>query len=196
MQTKALTVALSLLALAGAGCWQKSVFPFYRTSDLIRDPALLGTWAEPDKAKHDRQSWVFSEDTGKTYRVVFKHKETELQFDGHTFDLGGVRLLDLYSRERSISGIPAHHLFRYSVTDGALQLQLLSGEWIKERVKTHPNEIAHVRAHDPEHPDDPDKGEIVLTDRTEQLQKFILGHLHDEGFFEKAETFTKIAAQP
>ncbi|MDA1272575.1 MAG: hypothetical protein O2960_00780 [Verrucomicrobia bacterium] len=119
-------------------------------------------------------------------------EDTFVEFDARLFELGDSRFLDLYSRKRAVSEIPAHHLFRIGKIGSSLEIQILSGGWIKDWVKAHPKDIAHVRAPDPDEPENPDKGEIVLTAGTEALQKFVLAHLNDEGFFDESGELRKV----
>ena len=191
MKKTHLGIALATLALFCTGCWQKSVHTFYQDNQVLFEDKLLGTWQEPKEDDHS-QSWRFQRGRGDSYELVVQDDDTRLEFDARLFTLGESRFLDLYSRKRSVSEIPAHHLFRVVSVDSSLEIQILSGSWIKDWVNAHPKDIAHVRAPDPDEPDNLDKGEFVLTADTKTLQQFVLAHLHDEGFFDKTGELRKL----
>jgi hypothetical protein len=175
------------------GCWQKSVPPFYKEKDVYFEASLLGAWREPDETAEDGGTWTFAKsELPNIYNVLITDKENRVSCDGRLFRIGQERFLDLHSRDRSINSIPAHHLFRIREYGETFKLQILSMEWIKNRLQLHPNEIAHVRSHDPEHPDDVDKAEFILTAETERLQKYVIEHLNDEGFFDTAFELKKV----
>ena len=88
--------------------------------------------------------------------------------------------------------MPAHTLFRVPELGATFKLQLMSPGWIKNRMQIYPKEIPHVVARDPEHPDDADKGEFILTATTEQLQKYVKEHMNDEGFWEEPGELKKM----
>ena len=186
MNKKAIATAVIGLSLLWTGCWQKSVHPFYQDDDIVFEKRLIGTWMEQkEKEDDDPQSWSFSEGRENSYQLDIKGGDTTMEFDAHLFELGGFRFLDLYSQRRAVSEIPAHHLFRIGKIGSALELQVLSLDWIKEWSTEHPEGIAHVQAPDSEKPEDPDKGEVILTAGTKALQRFVLAHLDDEGFFDE-----------
>ncbi len=180
--------ALAALCLTSlwCGCWQKSIYPFYREMDLAFEPALLGTWSDQDQtSKEGSTTWTFSRGEGDSlYRVAVHDSDCDLDFDGRFFKLDNSRYLDLHSRKRSISEMPTHNLLRVRKTDPALELQVLSPGWVKERLQAHPKEIAHINVIDPDHPNDSEKMETVLTANTDLLQKFLRDHLEAPGFFE------------
>lgn len=192
MNRKTIAAVVVGLSLVWTGCWQKSVHPFYLDDNVVFEQRLIGTWME-QKAKEgdDPQSWSFSEGPKHSYQLEIHDGDENLEFDAHLFELGEARFLDLYSRRRAVSEIPAHHLFRVGKIGSSLELQILSGEWIMEWIEEHPKGIAHVKAHDPEKPEDTDKGEIILTAGTKALQGFVLAHLDDEGFFDESGEFRR-----
>lgn len=172
------------------GCWQKSVQPFYKTADVRFDGKLLGTWKEVKEGSEKSMIWIITKgESPESYRVKIEDDETKLDYDAHLFQLGADRLLDLHSRSRSIAEIPAHNLFRILDIGGTLKAEILNLGWVEEFLEKHPNEVAHLRLHDPEHPNDRDKGETVLTDSTDAIQKFIRAHSKDEKFWSDAVEF-------
>lgn len=192
MKTKSIALALLSAALLLTGCWQKSVHPFYKDKDVFFEDKLIGTWREADKPADEGTIWTIEKaETAKVYKIHIADKETKLDSDGRLFKLNDTQFLDMYSRNRGVLDMPAHTLFRVREIGESFKLQILSLNWMKNRLQLHPKEIANVLVTDPEHPDDMDKAEFILTADTERLQKYLLEHLNDEGFWEETGELKK-----
>src|SRR5688500_12247289 len=193
MNRKLLALAVFAVAALLTGCWQKSVHPFYNDKDVFFDEKLLGEWRDPEKAAGEGGTWRFEKGLGtNSYKVTLADKDESAEFDGRLFKLGDERLLDLHSRTRGGFDIPAHVLLRAVEIGESLKLQSFNQAWLEKRLQLHPNEIPNVRAPDPEHPNDPDKGEIVLTATTDRLQKYIMDHRNDEDFWDGVDALKKV----
>ena len=178
IQTGCLLLVIVLLA----GCWQKSVHPFYTAGDVIAEPRLAGKWTE-DKDSEDKMIWTFAPAGEKRFNVTAQSKDEKYEFEGHVFKLGNDRFLDLEGKARGFSSVPAHHLFRIVELGSELKMTGLNTDWMEKFLKKNPNALAHMTIVDPEHRDDRNKDEIVLTADTKTLQKFVREHLNDEDFF-------------
>jgi hypothetical protein len=183
MKTK--TSCLLVLTVLLAGCWQKSVSPFYTEKDLISEPKLAGTWTEETESDGNRTTWTFNPAGDKRFDVVIQNKEAKHEFEGRLFGLGETRFLNLEGKTRGISMIPAHHLFRIEL-GAELKIAPLNTDWVQKWLRKNPTALAHVTVVDPEHREDRDKDELVLTADTKALQKFVLAHLNDKEFFVEA----------
>ena len=184
---------MAAAVLLMTGCWQKSVYPFYKDKDVFFEEKLIGTWREADKAADEGTTWTIEKgEVANVYKFHIADKETKLDCDGRLFKLGDTKFLDLYSRNRGVVDMPAHVLFRVKELGESFKLQIMSLGWVRNRLQVYPKEIANVFVIDPEHPDDADKGEFVLTAPTEQLQKYLLEHLNDEGFWEETGELKKV----
>jgi len=187
------TLAVVAAAALLTGCWQKSVYPYYKDKDVFFEEKLIGVWREADKANEEGTTWTIAKgEAPKVYTIHIADKETKLDCDGRLFKIGETKFLDLHSRSRGIVDMPAHALLRVQgLDDASFKIQMLSPGWMKNRLQLHPKEIANVFATDPEHPDDVDKGEFILTAETDAVQKYIAEHLNDEGFWEQAGELRK-----
>jgi hypothetical protein len=188
----------ALTALLLTACWQKSLEPFYTEKDLIFERTLIGSWTEPKNDGDDESiktpaTWTFSQGPGeKRYRLNIIDDDFNEDFEARLFKLGDAKFLDLCSRKREISEIPAHHLVKIELNGDSLALQLQSQEWIKKWIGLHPKSLAHIRLNNPDDPDNTDETEIVLTAKTADLQKFIREHLKDAGFFGDPEKLKRV----
>jgi hypothetical protein len=183
-----------LVALLLAGCWQKSVHPFYTAKDLVAEPGLGGTWTEHKedaKADDDRMTWTFNDTSDKRWDLVLRDGKEKHDYDAHVFKLDGERYLDIVARDRGVSTIPAHHLFRILESGATLKVAPLNTGFVRNWLKEHPAALAHVIVVDPEHRDDRDSDDLVLTADTRALQGFIRQHLKNNELFAEPKTLKK-----
>lgn len=193
MTNKKLTYCLlATLATLFAGCWQKSLHPFYQEKDLSYDTGLVGVWSEKQDDEKKKDAWTFSAAGENKYKLNILDGETTVEFEARLFNLGGDQYLDLLSAKRSMSEIPAHHLLKVARAGDTLKIHVLNTDWVQKWLKANPGKMDHLRLTDPDHPEDRDKDELVLTARTPELQKFIMDHRQDADFFNgDGETLTR-----
>jgi hypothetical protein len=175
------------MTLALTGCWQKSASPFYTAGDIVAEPALAGVWQEPkndeSSGESDRPIWEFVPGGGNRFDVVIRTRDEHYEYDGDVFKLGDERFLDLGGQSRSVGSIPAHHLFKLVATGPELKLAPLNTDWMQKWLRNNPRTLVHISVVDPEHRDDRDRDERILTADTAALQKFVREHKADEDFF-------------
>lgn len=170
-----LGVALVLVA----GCVVTSIYPYYTAKDLTFDPALLGTWSDPDKTNADAETWIFEKLEAQTYKWTVRESNKTNEFDTHLFTLGGVKFLDALPRERHEYNTPAHVLLRVVKLEPQLELQILNYEWLAKLVEAKPKAIRHVVVPKEAGGADDDGGLLTLTAETAELQKFVRKHLNN-----------------
>ena len=184
------TTGLLLLALLFAGCWQKSVHPFYLPKDIVAEPKLVGTWTE--KKDGDKMIWTFNDATNASLDLVIRTEKEKLDYIAHVFRLDGARYLDLFNAgPREISTLPVHHLFRLDEVGTTLKVTPLNINWVQKWLAKNPGALAYISVVDPEHRDDRDSDERVLTADTKALQSFLRTHAKDEEFLGDAVTFMR-----
>lgn len=187
-----LSLAALLAAFAMTGCWQKSIKPFHKADQVIFDEALLGEWRDGEASAEKVSKWVFTRGAAtNTYQLHVEDDEVKLDFDVHMFKMGEGRFLNFFSRHRGVSDIPSHHLFRVVSIDPVLKIQTIDISWMGKWLQANPNELPAVFVYDVEKPNDPEAGEYILHASTEQLQKFVLKHLNEEGFWSDSSEMRK-----
>jgi hypothetical protein len=183
MKSKPLALLALTIAFVLTGCWQKSLHPFYKDSDLAYDEKLIGTWKETKEDPKDGMTWrVEKGDSPTYYQIDIEDGDMKLAYEGRLFKLGNERLLDVYSRARPVGEIAAHNLFRVTELTDTLTVQTLDLEWFSKYVQAHPTEIEHIKLSDPDNPNNESR-EIALTAKTQDLQKFLTKHMNDEKFW-------------
>ncbi len=190
------TICLLLGAGLLTGCWQKSLNAFYTPGDVISDEKLARTWQEKkEDADGKGQVWSFSQRDGNSYKLEIKDTDETHHYEAHLFKLDGHRLLDIVPTQRTVSTIPAHNLFKVTEIGTNLQMAALNIDWMQKWLRKNPASLAHVAVIDPEHCDDREKDELVLTAETAALQAFLRGHGKDTDFFADTRVFEQIQTQ-
>ncbi len=173
---KLITVSVLGLAVALlAGCVVTSVYPFYTAKDLTFEPALLGTWSDPEKTNDGTDTWVFEPIAATAYKLTVRDNSETNEFDAHLFTLGGQQFLDSLPRTRTAYQTPTHVLLRVKSISPTLQLELLSYEWLGKLVEQNPKAIRHIIVPATAGKDNDNDG-LTLTADTAELQKFIRKH--------------------
>lgn len=176
-------LATSLVALVG--CVVTSVYPYYTAKDVVSDPALIGTWAEAGETNAAEKNWQFAAGPDQSYQLTVRDTAETTGFTARLFSLQGRRYLDVLPAKREDDFIPPHYLLAVSRLDGAaLEMSLLSYDWLTKLVTTNPAAIRNVWVD--RDAQQPDGGKLVLTADTAELQRFILQYRDDTNAF--AET--------
>jgi hypothetical protein len=176
-------LATSLVALVG--CVVTSVYPYYTAKDVVSDPALIGTWAEAGETNAVEKNWQFAAGPDQAYQLTVRDTAETTGFTARLFSLQGRRYLDVLPAKREDDFIPPHYLLAVSRLDGAaLEMSLLSYDWLTKLVTTNPAALRHVWVD--RDAQQPDGGKLVLTADTAELQRFILQYRDDTNAF--AET--------
>jgi len=191
------TVCLLLGALLLAGCWQKSLHPFYQPQDLVFDDGLLGSWREGEAPKEgdadNGNLWNFARRDPGGYELELVDGDQTNRYVAQLFELDNVLLLDIVPVERSVSTIPAHNLFKVITAERQLALAALNTDWMQDWLRTNPGRLAHFAVVDTDHPEDRTKDELVLTADTAALQKFLRAHWGETNLFAKPGALRPVA---
>jgi hypothetical protein len=187
MKKNICVIASISMSLFLAGCWLKSVHPFYSEKDLRFEEALIGEWIETSdenkNSKDEEDSWHFVRRGQNAYQLEIGSGDDNMIFAAHLFEMGGKEYLNLLTDNREISSIPAHQLFKVDQLEPAPVLRMADPGWFKDFLEVNPLALAHFRSHDPSRSDEEDAFEVVLTADTSVLQKFVRQHGSDEGFW-------------
>ena len=168
-----------LILLFLTGCISFTFNPIYTEKDLIFEPALSGLWSEPDS----RDTYKFARAGEKSYELVYTDENGyKGTFEVHLVNLGGTMFLDLYPRKKEITNnefYNAHFLVLHSIVyveqiEPTLKISMMNDDWLKEYLEENPTAISYQIFND----------NVVLTAPTEEVQAFLVSHVHMEGAFE------------
>ena len=162
----------NLIALLGFACSAcvPSIHPLYSSAELTSDTALIGTWEEKGSA----EKWEFSMKTENEYKVVYTEEGKRGEFKGMLFKLGGNIFLDLYPAAPALTQndfyrghLLSLHTFAKLTPDGTgYQVSFLKPEWLKSHLEKDPAALRHTVI----------DGQILITDSTANMQKFIVSN--------------------
>ena len=174
------------VALLAQGCLIVSIHPLYTENDVVFDEALLGSWgSDPSEG----ESWVFEQAEGNAYRMTVNEEGKEPgHIEAHLVKLGEYLFLDLYPEEPDgineffISHvIPAHSIWRATITADTLSLAGLNYDWITQEVEAGRLDVEHEKLEDL----------LVLTGEPRDLQILVLKHPH-EAFDDEPDVAVRI----
>lgn len=183
------TVLLIVLLFLG-GCVVTSLYPYYTDKDLVFDPALLGKWVEAGTTNQSAE-YVQIERLGEKgyWATVFGTDETN-SVELHLFRLKQQLFLDSFPTNRSLDFVPVHQVSKVIWSEPQLETANLSYDWLAKLLEKHPKAIRHMVLQDK--PGDTQKGRIVLTADTRELQRFILKYVNNTNAWNKPSLFKHV----
>lgn len=179
-------ILIGILGLLLSSCLVKSLHPFFKESDVIYKPELLGTFLDQDSATWIIKQHVYSKgfmkgDTADNSYLVEMIDEDGVQsnFNVHMFALKGEHYLDFFpvsdDRFDDLAGyhmVPVHSLARIEiVSHDELVITWFDEDWLSKLFEENRVKISHevIQVGDYD-----ETKEYVLTASTDELQKFIM----------------------
>lgn len=173
------------------GCVVGSIYPYYRTQDLVYDPSLVGKWVHPGSTNEDDDGPEFKQFGTNSYMMPVDSDKSSTNYAWiHLFEIDGRRFLDGRLTNDVMYHTPEHYVWRIKKSQSTLEAALLNMEWLESLLKTNPQALRHTIVED--NPNDGSSKRIVLTADTAELQKFILKYADDTNAF-NLEKFEKKA---
>ncbi|HLY15584.1 MAG TPA: hypothetical protein VKR61_00100 [Bryobacteraceae bacterium] len=141
-----------------------SIHPLYTSRELIADPALVGTWADPEG-----DIWQVQK-SGDGYDVTVlptSGTPSTGPYNVHLLRLKDQEFVDVTAKSDSGLAIAAHMFAKVSLQGDELLVALLDDDWLKKTVASGaaPSSVSGESG-----------GQIVLTAPTADLQRFITRH--------------------
>lgn len=155
-----------------------SLNPIYTENDLVFDPSLLGVWTDDDKT----ETWEFTFADEKEYRLLHTDEQgNKGTFEARLVRIEGKRFLDIApvrttsSQNDFFSGhiLSVHSFVEVSQDGKNFRLSYLEPKWLKPFLEKNPSAVRHAFI----------DGEVVFTDSSKNLQKFIAANLNSPGAF-------------
>lgn len=131
-----------LACLLLIGCPAYSVHPLYNDQDAVVEPALEGTWVDPDPDDKEEMTFKKAGD-GEYSRAVF-HPDTKVSqtYKVHLVRLGGQLFMDLIANDQTVDGaklddwfgaIPTHVIEKVKISGDDLAWAPLEDDAIKKQ---------------------------------------------------------------
>lgn len=157
---------LTGIAVLLTGCVVTSVCPYYTHKDVVKEPAIAGTWINQ---KNNQETWRFEQNLDGSYRLTMIEANKATILAVQPFKLDDQLLLDLGSLEQDFHVIPAHYLLKVTQLTPTLQMSEISHEWLRKLLAEDPKALRHHLVTLGDQPD----GRVVLTGDTAELQDFV-----------------------
>ena len=197
MKTRIILLSVLLIFLL-QGCLVKSLHPFYTDNDLIFKKELTGSWTDKDSVaweirQHMRFTGLFKPDApDNSYDISMSDKKGTSHYIAHLFRLEDHLYLDFLptdiSCQNDLAGlhlVAAHSLAKVDLSGGKITIGWYNEEWLTGLFNKNKIRIAHERVpYDPDYRD-PNSDQVILTARTDELQKFIIKYGNDPEAFKK-----------
>lgn len=155
-----------------------SLNPLYTETDLITDPALIGTWED----KETGETWTFSNCEKLKYSLVHIDSDGRKgEYDARLVKVGDKRFLDIVPVRSAMPQndlykdrfIATHTFIHIASRESTVEISNLEPRWLKDLLAEYPDAIRHEKVN----------GEIVLTSSPKETQKFILANIMTRGAF-------------
>ncbi|MEO7673074.1 MAG: hypothetical protein ABIU09_03230 [Pyrinomonadaceae bacterium] len=155
-----------------------SLNPIYTEQDVVFDATLLGPWTDQESS----ETWDFTSDGDKAYKLVYTDDDGKKgEFKAHLFKIADETYLDLEPVKAAAPQndfhkghiITVHTFVRIAREAKGFRVFYLEPKWLKEFLEKDPSAVTHVMF----------QGEILLTDSTRNLQKFIAAQASRKGAF-------------
>lgn len=180
---------IALIAICLQGCIVKSIYPFYKESEVVYKKDLEGTWYDQDKNKWDIHQNPYKPNS---YELHYSKKGREVTLLGHLFYIDGQMYFDMVPSEDNSEDMPvfdAHLVPTHSIakidklTDKNVNIKWFNEEWLRKMFVENRIKIRHEFILD-EDPSSTDDGFYLLTASTEELQAFVAKYGNDEEAFD------------
>jgi hypothetical protein len=186
-----LAVQLICLLLI-TGCFPIALRPWYTEADLEFDPTFIGVQTHEDGSKDE-----WTQKSEFVYRVVHTDREAKktMVYDARLFRVNGVRFLDISpvtlpevgAEVATMPLVNGHIVWRVrkSWKDGKDWAAPLDLTWLEKHLKANPRVIRHEFITEKIEGQEEPQRTLVLTDSTENLQRFLMQCTRTPGAFPK-----------
>ncbi len=160
------------MALFFVGCPARSLYPFFTEKNLVFNPGLVGAWADQDK----KETYFFQKAEGKNYAVIVcKEKEDTSHYIAQLGQIGKVWFLDTYPSEEQndFQLVPTHIISKMWLNGDTLTFASLESDYVKKFIESKKLKIPYTTQ----------KGDIIFTASTDELQQLILQLAQDDKAF-------------
>ncbi len=182
---------IAALIMLASGCGVFSLHPLYHSEDLILVSGLTGIW----KNENDENTVILIDtlENNKYSFTIVWHGDS-MFFEMGLLKLNNQFFIDLFPDDRGTTCqsndplfsnyIPVHTFMKMDISENGFVLTEFDNDRLRTLFKQNRIRLAHEQL---EGSDD-----IVITARTNDLQKFISRYAHDEKAFLEPDYYSKI----
>ena len=169
------------MALFFIGCPARSIYPFFTEKNLVFNPGLVGAWVEHDK----QTTYFFQKAEGKNYDVIVcEEKADTTHYEVQLGQIGKVWFLDSYPSEEinNFQLVPTHIISKMWLNGDTLIYASLESDYVKKFIEAKKIKIPYTTQ----------KGDIILTAPTDEIQQLILQLAQDDKAFPNPIKLTRV----
>jgi len=190
---KVLLLFLLIACLSLIGCPSYSVHPLYTDQDAVVEPALEGTWSDPDS--DDKEGIVFRKSGDRKYTLSVFHPDTKVKenYEVHLVRLGDQMFMDIIADDQTVGNakldgpmgvIPTHLIWRVKISGDDLAYATLEDEAIRKQSAAGGAALNYQMVGD----------RVLVTTPTDALRGYISAHSQDA--FSKMDHLKRIGKAP
>jgi hypothetical protein len=162
------------------GCIVKSVYPFFKESDVVFKKELVGSWMDNDSNRWNIHANPFKPNS---YELHYIKGNRDVAFAGTLFTLDGYLYMDLFpvsdNKEEmlffDVHLVPTHSVAMVEkLTSDDIIIKWFNEEWLESLFSQNKIRISHEMIMDFDLKPNEDEGMYLLTASTDELQKFIV----------------------
>lgn len=166
-----------------------SMHPIFTERDLVFEQAFLGKWSDRESS----ETWEFTAAAGNEYRLVHTDEGKTGTFSARLATLRGKMFLDIVPirKEKDSTEFYNDHFFEthsfvlIEKKGNAVLVSYLEPKWLKSHLAAKPQAVKHLVLDD----------DILLTDSTENLQKFLSEIVDAKGAFSEPTEVQRVAGK-
>lgn len=165
-------IVIISMTLFFVGCPARSFYPFFTEKNLMFNPGLVGAWMDQNK----KETYFFQKAEGKNYYIIVcEEKGDTSYFQAQLGQIGKVWFLDSYPSEESenFQLVPTHIISKMWFNGDTLTFASLESDYLQKLIESKKIKIPYTTQ----------KGDIILTSSTEELQQIVLQLAQDDKAF-------------
>lgn len=163
------------------GCPARSVYPLFTEKNLVFNPGLVGAWTDRD----NKETYFFQKAEGKNYAVIVcKENGDTSHYEVQLGQIGKAWFLDSYPNEdtKDFQLVPTHIISKMRLNGDTLIFASLESDYVKKFIETKKLNLPYTTQ----------KGDIILTTTTDELQQLVLQCAQDDTAFPNPTTLVRV----
>lgn len=160
------------------GCPAYSVYPLYTDQDAVVEPALEGTWYDPES--HDKGGITFQKSGDHEYTMASLDPDSKISqsYNVHLVRLGDQLFMDLIFENQTLNGealsapmgvVPTHVITKVKISGEDFAFATLEGDAIKKQNAAGGARLDYQIS----------EAGLLVTSQPDALRRYIFAHAED-----------------
>lgn len=186
------TLIQTVVAVCGLFCGAcvPSIHPLYTDADAVFDPSLIGVWMDQEGG----ENWDFSAADANEYKLVHTDESGKKgEFEARLVMIDGRTFLDIAPVGPAIPQndfyaghfLTVHSFVQLQRSGADLRISFLDPKWLKSHLEQNPGALRYAIV----------DGDVLITDSSKNLQKFLSTNLLVPGAFSEPVSVKRKASR-